>query len=85
MTTKKAGIPCDGFDHLMRSAFWKSSIPTKIRSGDVAVVGTWLNIGVKNVETANNIPQNRTLSPDFAPDLMAAALSGEIRMGGPQK
>ena len=49
------------------------------------MVGTWLNIGVKKVEAANKIPQNKTLRPVLAPDLIAAALSGDMRIGGPPR
>ena len=40
-------------------------------------------IGQKKIEIPNNIPQTKVLNPVLAPDLIPAADSGDINIGGP--
>ena len=58
---------------------------TMMSSGAVPAAGTAAKMGLKKVATPNSTPHTRVDSPVLAPALMPAAVSGEIRMGGPEK
>ena len=58
---------------------------TMMSSGAVPAAGTAAKMGLKKVDTPNSTPHTRVDSPVLAPALMPAAVSGEIRIGGPEK
>ena len=58
-------------------------VPIPMSIGAVAAGGTASNIGAKNDDNKNNIPHTTVDIPVFAPALIPAADSGEIRTGIP--
>lgn len=58
-------------------------VPIPISIGAVAAGGTASNIGAKNDDNKNNTPHTTVDIPVFAPALIPAADSGDIRTGMP--
>mmetsp|Transcript_33716 Transcript_33716/g.48919 ORF Transcript_33716/g.48919 Transcript_33716/m.48919 type:complete len:212 (+) Transcript_33716:481-1116(+) len=56
-----------------------------INNGAVPAAGTAAKIGPKNADIPNNTPHTKVERPVFAPALIPAAVSGEMRIGGPEK
>eukprot|EP01033_Poteriospumella_lacustris_P005217 gene5216-gene5753 len=69
----------------MRFVFVNNVKPTNKSNGDVPVGGTLENNGQKKIVTRNNIPHTKVLNPVRAPALIPAAVSGDNRIGGPEK
>mmetsp|Transcript_55 Transcript_55/g.98 ORF Transcript_55/g.98 Transcript_55/m.98 type:complete len:126 (+) Transcript_55:473-850(+) len=69
----------------MRPEFTNSVIPTSSNSGDVPDGGMLSKRGQKKVEGTNNKPQISVLNPVRLPAFIPGVLSGEIKIGGPEK
>jgi hypothetical protein len=65
----------------MRFTFWNSTSPIMISTGLVPAAGMCLNKGLKKDATRKRSPHTTVLRPVLAPSLIAAADSGETRMG----
>lgn len=56
-----------------------------ISRGAVPAAGTAAKMGLKKIAIPNSTPQTKVDKPVFAPALIPAAVSGEIKIGGPEK